>query len=374
MSILGPGVFTPVEQETSRLVSIRLTHGQGTRGVVRQAALTTLFLLVPLMIVLAVIGAPLTRQVLGGDGRLYLALLLSVVGFAGAYLTRGLLSGQRRFGRYAANVGAEGAVRLVFCAALPLLAARSAAPYAFALCAAPVVAVLITAVWFRPGLPGPAEAWPSLARATGWLLGAQLLSQAMSNIGPVIVKAMLTDAHRAGVFAAAFVLARVPLFVFVSAQTILLPTLARATARRDIVGLRRGVRAALAVVAVLGTGGLTIAGVLGHDLVRWVFGPDFVLSSGTIALLTAGTVVSMSVLVLQPALLALRHHRLVGLAWIAGIGAFLAVFLVPADPVALAVTAQIVGPLVTAGTMAISLLYALQHSHAFPTPAEEHLS
>lgn len=373
MSILGPGVFSALEQETSRLVSTRLAHGLGARTVVRQASLTTALLVAPVLVALALVAAPLTRSVLGGDPRLFGALVLSVVGFAGVYLTRGLFSGQRHFGRYAVNVGAEGLIRLIFCALLPVLAVASPVPYAFALCAAPAAAMLLTAVWFRPGASGPAEPWTALAQATGWLLGAQLLSQAMANIGPVLVKAALPDAHRAGVFAAAFVLARVPLFVFGSAQTILLPTLARASARREIAGMTRGVRQALAVVAGLGIVGIVAAGAIGNDLVRWIFGPDFVLPGTIMPLLTAGTVLSMAILVLQPGLLALGRHNVVALAWVAGMLTFFLAFGLPADPVAEAVTAQIVGPGVTAGIMGVVLLYALRGARPVPIPAEEQL-
>ncbi|HEX2774988.1 MAG TPA: oligosaccharide flippase family protein [Micromonosporaceae bacterium] len=373
MSILGPGVFSALEQETSRLVSTRLAHGLGVRTVVRQATLTTALLVVPLLVAMVLFAGPLTRSVLGGDRRLLAALMLSVVGFAGVYLTRGLFSGQRHFGRYAINVGAEGLVRLVFCVLLPLLAVASPAPYAFALCAAPAAAMLLTAAWFRPGTPGPAEPWAALAQATAWLLAAQLLSQAMANIGPVLVKASLADAHRAGVFAAAFVLARVPLFVFVSAQTILLPTLARASARRDIAGLRKGVRQALGVVAALGVVGVSVAAVVGDELVRLIFGPDFVVSWTIMPLLTAGTVLSMAVLVLQPGLLSVGRHHVVALAWIAGMAVFFAVFLLPADPVAEAVAAQIIGPAVTAGIMAVVLIYALRRAGSVPIRREEHM-
>ena len=83
-------------------------------------------------------------------------------------------------------------------------------------------------------------AWRELLTAVGWLVAAWGASFALANIAPVVVTALLPgDPVHTGIFAFVFVVARVPVFVLLSLQAILLPALSRAAASKDLVGLRR---------------------------------------------------------------------------------------------------------------------------------------
>lgn len=364
-ALLGPGVFAAVEQETSRRVSQCLARGLGTRAVVRRMALLSGAILLVTLALIAGTGAVLVRRVFAGHDVLLLALALSTVGYWGAHLSRGLFGGQRRFRAYGANVGAEGMVRLLPCLVLVLAGSTGAGPYGLALGLAPAAAVLVTARWLRVGSPGPCAGWADLTRSLGWLLCAWLLSQAMANVAPIIVTALLpADPQRAATFGAAFILARVPYFAFAAAQAVLLPTLTRTATHGDMPGLRLAIRQACAVVALLGGGSVVGFAALGAPILRVVFGADYTISSWVVALLGVGTLLLMAVQVLQPALLALAHHHVVGVAWCGGVGGFAACFWLPVDPVTAALVAQLVGAGVTAGVLAVGLRSAVRRRTA----------
>ena len=143
-------------------------------------------------------------------------------------------------------------------------------------------ACVLTLPLVRLGGPGIRVPWRELLPATGWLIAAWTLYFALANSAPVIVNALLPDDPvRAGAFAFAFVLTRLPLFLLYGFQAILLPALSRAAAHRDVLGLRRGVRQAMIVVAALGALGLVAAAPVAGWLIGVFFGPSGALSATT---------------------------------------------------------------------------------------------
>lgn len=356
IAVIGPGIFVPVEQETTRLVSRWHALGYGTRQVVvRLGRLTAAILAVALALLLA--ASPfLLDSVFNGQVGLLVALLLSVVGFAGLHLSRGLFAGQRRLRGYAACVGGEGLVRLLPCVVLAVAGVTQAVPYGVAIALGPLVAFLVTLPWLRPGPDGPTVPHRELATAVGALMAAWLLSLSMANIAPVIVKVMLPEAQAlAGTFAFAFVLARIPLFVLFSLQALLLPALSHAAATRDVAGQRRGIRQALLLVGGLGVLAVALTAPLGGWLIGVLFEGRPTLSALTLTTLALGAVAAMVIQVLQPALIAVAGHRIVAWAWLAGAVSFAAAFALPVQPVTAATIAQVAGAVVTAGILATAL-------------------
>jgi O-antigen/teichoic acid export membrane protein len=307
----------------------------------------------------------LVSRVFNGHVGLLVALIVSVAGYGGACLVRGVFAGQRRLRGYAVCVGVDGLTRLIPCLALVAAGVSAALPYGLALGLGSVAALAVGLWWFRPGTPGPVAAWRELLAAIGWLVAAWGASFALSNIAPVIVTALLPqNPERAGVFAFAFVVARVPVFVLLSLQAILLPALSRSAATRDLVGLRRGIRQAMIVVGVLGVGALVTTAPLCLWLIKAVFPHSGTLSVLTLTLLAVGTILAMVVQVLQPALIAVAGHRVVAAAWLSGVILFGACFALPINPVAAATLAQVVAGIATTAVMGVALLRHLRTADA----------
>lgn len=368
VALAGPALFIPVEQETTRLVSRARALGQGTGDVVRRLGVASAAMTAVAVLVLAALGPLLVNRIFNGSVTLLAALVLSVAGYGGACLVRGVFAGQHRLRGYAACVGVDGLTRLIPCVGLAAAGVSAAWAYGLALGLGSVAALGVGLLWLRPGEPGPEVAWRELLAAIGWLIAAWGMSFALSNIAPVIVTALLPeDPAQAGVFAFAFVVARVPVFVLLSLQAILLPALSRAAATRDLPGLRRGVRQAMLAVGALGVVSLVTTAPVGQWLVGVLFEDRATPSGWTLTLLAVGTILAMVVQVLQPALIAVAGHRVVAAAWLAGAGCFAAVFALPLAPVAAATVAQVVAGAVTTAVMAVALL---RHLHAASPVAE----
>ncbi|GAA3395939.1 lipopolysaccharide biosynthesis protein [Cryptosporangium minutisporangium] len=391
VNIIGPGLFAAVEQETSRHMATRLARDEDVRPVMRRLGLISGSLFGGVALLTLALSPVLLPDVLNGDVLLLAGLLIASAAYAVVSVTRGNFGGRRAFGRYGTSVGTEGTVRLaagVVVAALALggmAVAGGASAYGLAFCLAPLVAVLVTARWFvgdvraSQGTPAPAEPIGPLARSVGLLTVAWGLSLAIANAAPVVVRALLpNDAAgdaTAATFASAVVLARIPLFVFQGAQSLVLPSFARAAAKADEDGdpsaLRRAVRPALLLVAAVGVLALLVSAVLGHWLGRIAFGPDFTSSNGLVTALMVGTVAGMAVQIVQPALLALGRHRWVAGGWVLGAVVFAAAFALPFTPVTDAVIAQLASGAVTVGVLGVVLFRALRTVPPSPSPGTQ---
>ncbi|NMO54314.1 hypothetical protein HH310_24405 [Actinoplanes sp. TBRC 11911] len=393
-NIIGPGLFSALEQETSRNVSVGLVRGEDVRPVVRQLALISGLLFAAVVVVLLALAPVLLPGVLRGYGLLLVGLLVASGSYATVSITRGVFGGKRVFGRYATSIGVEGVFRLAVCLVLAALALAGvvatsshdgAGAYGLLFCAAPLMAVLVTARWFAAelepfkGRPVVKQPMGKLARGVGLLTVSMALSMAIANGAPVVVSAILTnDPGSAGViatFASAVVLARIPLFVFQGAQPLVLPSFARAAARAemdgDVAPLRRAIKQALLLVLAAGVLALLVAAVLGHWLGKLAFGPAFDGSNGLIFALMVGTVGSMAIQIAQPALLALRHHRWVAVGWTVGAATFAAAFTLPFSAVTDAVVAQLVSAGTTVGVLGVVLFRALRRVSAVPRQTPE---
>ena len=60
-----------------------------------------------------------------GDWVLMIALIVAFIAYCPAHLSRGIASGNSRFHAYAIVMGADGAVRILFCAALAIFSVKT---------------------------------------------------------------------------------------------------------------------------------------------------------------------------------------------------------------------------------------------------------
>jgi O-antigen/teichoic acid export membrane protein len=373
INIIGPGVFAALEQETNRAVSARLAAGGDVRPVGRNATKIGIGLLVAVVVVLAAVGPVLVPTALGGQWALFVALLLGTATAAMIYLARGLLGGQRRFGGYAATLAVEGLARLLPCVIVALSGGATAGGYAllFAAGSALGAAAGLPALRTRPApvtstTAGPAvESTAGMARATAVLAGSTLLAQLVANLAPVVVAARLgtnADANTAtaATFASAFVLVRIPLFVFAPVQAMLLPRLTAAATRRDRTAVRNDIRRVLLAVGAVGAAGALASLLIGPWAVRVLFGAHVALSGSILGALGLGTLALMAAQVLQPGLVALDRHRSATVSWLLGSALLTGGLFLPGDPVHTAVLAQVAGSGLVAVGMGLALVGALR--------------
>ncbi len=198
---------------------------------------------------------------------------------------------------------------------------------------------------------------PDGRRATLVLAGSTLLSQFVANVAPIVVNARLvSDTATAAAFTSAFILVRIPFFLFAPVQAMLLPTLTAAATTGRLSVFRRTLRLILTAIAVVGVPGAIASLLIGPLAVQVLFGAHVRLSGPMLGLLGVGTIGLMVAQVLQPALVALGRHRSVTFSWLVGSVVLTGLLFLPGDPVHAAVIAQLAGSaLVVAGmTRAIS--------------------
>jgi O-antigen/teichoic acid export membrane protein len=361
VNIIGPGVFAALEQETSRAVSSAAARGEPLRPVARRAAVLALWSLAALVAVVLVAWPLVLGRVLEWRPGLFAALLVAIAGSGAVYWARGVLGGQQRFAAYARTLYVEGAVRLLPCLALLVFALEEPSAFGFAFAVGSALAAL--SVW--PALKLPAtEVTTSpdgMGRSLLYLAGAIALSQLLANIAPVVVTYRLPhDLVAAAVFGSTFVLARVPLFLFAPVQAVLLPQVTRAAAMGRHDELTRKLWQVLGLVAGLGALGLAGCVWLGPWAAEHLFNTAYRPSVATLALLGTATLVMMLALVVQPTLVALARQRTVTIGWIAGSIVFLVVLVMGPEPIAAALVAQLVGPLVVLAVLLVGVLRALR--------------
>ena len=333
--LVGPGLFVPLEQELTRAISAREAVGLGSADVVRRAAMAAGVAVTVLMVAIALAGGWLVPQLFDDQPLLLVGLVLSVGGYFVEHLVRGVLSGTGRFRPYGVILGAEGAIRLIGCAALAALDVSTPGPYGLVLGGAPLLAAAIGARG-QGLLPagrratagadevGGAAGAGSLRQALGWLLAASLFSQLLVNAAPVVVKSLANAEQTAmvGRFVAALIVARVPLFLFAAVQASALPRLSRLVAAGRHDELRHGVVRLVAVVGAFGLVGALGLAAVGPWLLETLFGNDFSLARHHLVYLAAASACYMLAMTVAQALIALRAQARVAAAWIAGSATF----------------------------------------------------
>jgi O-antigen/teichoic acid export membrane protein len=373
VNIIGPGVFSALEQETSRSVSAEAAEGRGAGAVARHAWLLAGGLLAVLLLVLLAVSPLLTDKAFAGQRGLLLAVLLSVVTSAAVYVVRGLLGGLQRFTGYSATLAAEGITRILPCVVIAALGTPHTTAYAVFFAAGSGFGALAGLFWLRRGAPAPEVTAPPagpatvgrMARALSLLVGGTLLMLVVMNVAPIVVTARLTeDAATAAAFASAFVLARIPLFLFAPVQAMLLPSLTRAAAAADFAAVRAKLRLILVAVLAIGLPAVLASFTVGPWAVQVLFGAEVRLPGPVVGLLGVSTVGLMAALVLQPGLVALGAHTAVTTAWLAGSVVLAGLLALPGDPIRAGVVAQLAGAAVVVAIMVRALTTSLRRGHA----------
>jgi O-antigen/teichoic acid export membrane protein len=314
------GLFAPLEQEVTR------RRGQERAGtsydptLLRRAILLGLF-----ASALAAAGFlaawPITLDLLGGQRWLVVALLVALPGYACWFAFRGELSGRRRLRRYGAQLALDGVIRLVGGALLAGTGHTSTAAFGLLFAVSPWLTVAVT--WTRGERhPLPAQVrGPGLGGHVALLVLSALAAQLVINAGPAIINVVATASERktAGVYLAALVVIRVPVFLFTAVQPAFLPALAelaRAGHRAEFGRLLARVLLALGAGTVVVSVGATL---LGPPVIAWLFDFDESLNRVDYLLLTVSVGLFLMATILAQALLGLGQHVLVAVGWLSAL-------------------------------------------------------
>jgi O-antigen/teichoic acid export membrane protein len=320
---LAPGFFLPLEQEVGRAISHRRVLGQGGRPVIHRAATLGAILAALLVVGLLIASPVLVRSYFHHSTMLFIGLLLSIVGWAFAHLTRGVLSGNRRFSRYGIVFGADGIIRVVACLALWVVGVSGAGAYGLLIGTPPILAAGI-ALFRQRGLsqPGPEARWSEVTANLGWLLIGSASAAFLLNAGPLAAKA-LSDSGQSKLvsdFSYGVLVTRVPLFMFQAVQAALLPKLARLAAAGQMAEFRAGFRKLMVIVAGVAVVGTVGAFAVGPPILNLVFKAHLGRNDLTLLALAAG--LYMIAMALGQAVIALHGHAKVAVSWAIGLVTF----------------------------------------------------
>lgn len=320
---LAPGFFLPLEQELGRALAARRATGEGGRPVLRRILQLGAVLAAVVVVGLIAAGPWLRVEYFQHSWLMVLALAIAVVAYAPTHLSRGICAGMGRFRAYGIVLGADGLMRVLFCAALAVIGVKAVGAYGIGVAVAPLIGVGYVA-WRRELRtdPGPEASWSEITPNLGWLLVGSIMAALLVNAGPLAVAVLATAGQDAHVtrFGYGVILARVPLFLFQAIQAALLPRLARLAATGEMKEFRRGFQRLMTIIGGVGVLGVLAAYVLGPLAVRLMY--DAELSNRTLCILALGSVCYMIALASAQAVIALNGHAWVALGWTVGVVAF----------------------------------------------------
>ncbi|WP_026204399.1 hypothetical protein [Actinomycetospora chiangmaiensis] len=372
--VVAFGPFLPLEQELARRLALRRSR----RRVLRSGAVTAGALaLLALVVLLA--ASPLVWPSLDGHVWIFAALLALCFVSAVQFLLRGVLIGTDRLVRHGAVMVLDSLLRVAIAAVLLVVGNVGAAAFCWALVAAITLAhaPLLPAAWRRAAAQFPdapedvASNTPSaLARAAMPLLVGSVCAQLLLNGLPVVVVAIAPDTAQAaaGVFVAAFTLAKAPLSMVVPLQSAVVPTLTRLLAdgrRGEVLRLLGRGAAALAALVVVG---VPAAWLVGPPIVRLIFGADYSIGGLDLAIITAGVLAHVGLVVVTQVHVARGRHVDVALSWMTGLLAAGVTFALVPGVVVAGEIAFGVGSV--AGTV-VSVLLLLRTHEGLPAPETE---
>jgi O-antigen/teichoic acid export membrane protein len=333
--IVTPGLFQPLEQEVGRAVSSRAVLGLGSGPLIKKAARLGGALALIVTVACLVASPWIVDNLFSGNRTLMVGLIIAILGYYVAYIARGTLSGNGRFGPYGLMLGTEGGSRIFFCFILVLVASTSAGWYGVALSLPPAVAVVVALRGQHNLLtPGPDAPYSELSSALGLLLVGSIFAQLLSYISVLGVQLLATPAQRetvtAGFITGIFV-ARIPLLAFQAIQAALLPKLSRLASEGKHDDFKRGMIQLVAVVTGLCVLGTVVATVIGPQIGEKLFPSKWNLSNSDMFYLTAAATIFIFALTLAQALIALKGYWQNAVTWVAGVVTFVAVVFVAKD-------------------------------------------
>ncbi|MFC6705034.1 lipopolysaccharide biosynthesis protein [Flexivirga alba] len=329
----GPGVFLPFEQAIGRAAAMHRADPVEERAVFRMLVVASAVAVAALLLIALAFHGVLVRHLFGGSESTFVALLLSLIGMWGAYVTRGVFAGHDRYTAYGVQLAVEGVARIVL-GAIAVWLAWSLAGFALGLAVALLVSVLVTLRAaggghrreFETTVATEDSGHRTQLRILGWLILGGLGMQVLVNIGPVIAQATSDGSTgSAGHYLGALMLARLPLFAFAAVQAALLPGLAHTVADGDGRAFRRSLRNLFVLIGGAMVLFTLILAVAGPWLVHVVYGAGFGIHRIDLVLLAIGTGIAMLAIVAGNAVVAVGAASASAWAWIGSVAVLMVV-------------------------------------------------
>ena len=321
--LLGPGIFHPLEQQTSRSIASRF--GEETTPVFKAASIVGGIATLLIVICALCFNSWLTEDIFSDQRSLLIAIILVVIGLGSAHLVKGVLAGTGRFKNYSRYLIGEGLGRLLVTAILVIFASGEVWMYGLALGLSPFIG--ISAALFRQKdliKPGPKVKAKEISGSLGVLLIASLATAMVLNVSPLTVELLAepNQKEEPGKFLNALLIARIPLFFFQAVQAALLPRLSQLMASKELEKFKHELMRLLGFVTVFGTCFLFLIAVSGQWVTRIAFGSEYEISRQDMTLLAVSSVGLMYALSLTQGLLALHRQGYSAAAWVSGIATF----------------------------------------------------
>ena len=340
--VVGPGLWSSVEQEAARGTARGEPSGDVARVVVRRAAVAA--------VAVAVAGLALRHRVFAGSVAVPLALAGIAVAYGPLHLAWGRLAGERRSRALAATVAVEGGARFALVGGTAVVT-HDAGPCAWALAAAVAVAAVVATVVAGPGSQvtsgsaafGAAGGVVARVRSLTW---AGLLSQGLFLTSPATF-ALLTPAGdpRTARLAMAVVLARAPALAWKGVLAAVVPAVAADSEATPTATAAVG-KAVLAAAVGAAAVGAVAAVLLGDAVLDVLTGPGHPLGAAALALLAVSTAAYLGALTATSALAGAGRARAAAAAWLAGAATAAVVVMIPGDPLRRVLVALAAGTIV----------------------------
>ena len=362
-------IYQPIEQETSRAIAHRLALNQGGLPVVKRIVQLSLLGLVVLLAVMTIISKQLNDQFFEGNASVTFSVFVLICFSLPGFLARGICSGTGRFGAYGLIIGADGAVRMIGCAALWFAGITHVGAYALMIGVSPIVGVIAVGLAGKLRVDdGPEATWSEVTPNLGWLLMGSLFAAALVNAGPITVDSLGSSEPSEVVtrFGNAVIFARVPLFLFGAVQAALLPRLAKLAAQRNLSEFSRGFRQLMILVCGVGVVGTVGAFLVGPQVLDLVYQGG--IDRRTMTLLALASAMYMVGLATAQAVIALRGHAIVALGWFASFGGFVLIAWLSSNDLYLRVEMALVGSSLIAIVIFAAALRKLMASDAIFDP------
>jgi O-antigen/teichoic acid export membrane protein len=339
-------LYRPIEQLLSRTLAERGERGQPLGEPLRVAALIQGGLAVAFAALALALRGPLEDGLLEGNSTLYWVLVTSVLAYAAAYFTRGLLAGTRRFGFYFALMLIEALARVAFAVAVVAGVADSQSVVALGIVAGSCAGLValpfaVTAVRSdtpEPVAPGAApragdRAEFTLAHGGGFAAAVLLImfsEQTFLNAGPLLLRAS-EGAAAAGYIFNVLMIARAPLVLFQAVATSLLPHLTRLRSGGDdgAEAFKLSIRGTVVVIAALTVAVGAVVAVAGPTLMQIAFGDKFSYDRVDLLIVTVGMGFYLTAATLNQAAIAQGQVRRSAVRFFACAAAFVGWTLLP---------------------------------------------
>lgn len=323
--VLAPGFFLPLEQEVARALSHRRARGLGGAPLVKRAAMLGGLMTTGLVLAVVIAAPWLKDTFFHGNSVLVLSLIIALVAYYAQGLTKGVLSGNGRFGGYGLVMGSEAVIRMIPAFIFMVLSVTVPGPYGIAFALAAACSVVV-GLWGQHGLmkPGPSAPWSELSTALGLLLVGSVLAQLLGYSAFLGVELVKGPGQRAaaGDFAQGFFTARIPILLFQAVQAALLPKLSSLLGKGRKDDFVNGLKKLVVIVAGVGLLGVVGSFFFGPLAGRILFGKKFILDRQDLTLLAIGNAFFIIALTLGQAVIALRAYGRAALAWASGIAVF----------------------------------------------------